>query len=178
MNYRNNRSELNAFTHENISGIRIVKSFTSEEKTNRKFKFLTNKMMNSFVNAVKINDWFWAMVFTSWGIGSVLVFYLSVKMIDLNEVTVGTVVAFVGYIGMFWRPIMNLSNFYNSLVTNISAGERIFEILDIKPNIVNPENALIMPEIKGEVEFKNVYFSYDKDIVLNNVSFKITLVKP
>ncbi|MBM7558713.1 ABC transporter ATP-binding protein [Marinitoga litoralis] len=173
MDYRNNRSELNAFTHEDISGIRVVKSFTSEEKTNKKFKFLTNKMMNSFVNAVKINDWFWAMVFISWGIGSVLVFYLSVKMIDLNELTVGTVVAFVGYIGMFWRPIMNLSNFYNSLVTNISAGERIFEILDTKPDIVNPKDAKIMPKINGEVEFKNVSFAYDKDIVLDKVSFKI-----
>ncbi|WGS65936.1 ABC transporter ATP-binding protein [Marinitoga aeolica] len=173
MEYRNNRSELNAFTHEDISGIRVVKSFTAENKTNRKFKFLTDKMMNSFVNAVKVNDWFWAMVFISWGIGSVLVFYLSVKMIDLNQVTVGTVVAFVGYIGMFWRPIMNLSNFYNSLVTNISAGERIFEILDTKPDIVNPKDAKIMPKIKGEVEFKNVTFAYDREIVLNNVSFKI-----
>ncbi|GAB6189590.1 ABC transporter ATP-binding protein [Marinitoga arctica] len=173
MDYRNNRSELNAFTHEEISGIRIVKSFTSENKTNKKFKFLTNKMMNSFVRAVKINDGFWAMVFISWGIGSVLVFYLSVKMIDLNEVTVGTVVAFVGYIGMFWRPIMNLSNFYNSLVTNISAGERIFEILDTKPDIINPQNAQLIPKIKGKVEFKNVYFSYDQDVVLNNISFKI-----
>ncbi|SHF20704.1 ATP-binding cassette, subfamily B [Marinitoga hydrogenitolerans DSM 16785] len=173
MEYRNNRSELNAFTHEAISGIRVVKTFTAENKTNNRFKLLTNKMMNSFVNAVKINDWFWAMVFVSWGIGSVVVFYLSVKMINLNEVTVGTVVAFVGYISMFWRPIMNLSNFYNSLVTNISAAERIFEILDTEPNIVNPENAEIMPKINGHIEFKNVYFSYDRDIVLNNVSFKI-----
>ncbi|KLO22465.1 MULTISPECIES: ABC transporter ATP-binding protein [unclassified Marinitoga] len=173
MKYRNNRSELNAFTHEAISGIRVVKAFTAENKTNNRFKLLTNKMMDSFVNAVKINDWFWAMVFVSWGIGSVVVFYLSVKMINLNEVTVGTVVAFVGYISMFWRPIMNLSNFYNSLVTNISAAERIFEILDTEPNIINPENAEIMPKINGHVEFKNVYFSYDRDIVLSNVSFKI-----
>jgi len=173
MEYRNNRSELNAFTHEDISGIRVVKAFTAEKKTNKKFKFLTDKMMNSFVNAVKINDWFWALVFISWGIGSVLVFYLSVKMIDLNAITVGTVVAFVGYIGMFWRPIMNLSNFYNSLVTNISAGERIFEILDTKPDIVNPKDAQIMPKILGRVEFQNVTFSYDKDIVLNDISFKI-----
>ncbi|AEX84739.1 multidrug ABC transporter ATP-binding protein [Marinitoga sp. 1135] len=173
MNYRKNRSELNAFTHEDISGIRIIKSFTAENKTNKKFRFLTQKMMNSFVNAVKINDWFWAMVLVSWGIGSVVVFYLSTKMIDLNEITVGTVVAFIGYIGMFWRPIMNLSNFYNSLVTNISAAERIFEILDTKPLIVNSKNARIMPEIKGKVEFKNVYFSYDKEIILKDMSFKV-----
>ncbi|NUU96992.1 ABC transporter ATP-binding protein [Marinitoga sp. 1138] len=173
MNYRKNRSELNAFTHEDISGIRIIKSFTAENKTNKKFRFLTQKKMNSFVNAVKINDWFWAMVLVSWGIGSVVVFYLSTKMIDLNEITVGTVVAFIGYIGMFWRPIMNLSNFYNSLVTNISAAERIFEILDTKPLIVNSKNARIMPEIKGKVEFKNVYFSYDKEIILKDMSFKV-----
>lgn len=69
---------------------------------------------------------------------------------------------------------MNLSNFYNTLITNFSAADRIFDILDIKPVIKNIENAEIMPKIKGDVEFKNVAFSYNENAeVLREVDFKV-----
>jgi len=85
----------------------------------------------------------------------------------------GTLIAFTMYIGMFWRPIINISNFYNTLITNFSAAQRIFEIMSINPDIYSIERAEKFPEIKGNVEFKNVSFSYDnKTKVLNNVSFK------
>lgn len=75
---------------------------------------------------------------------------------------------------MFWRPIMNISNFYNTLITNFAAAERIFEIMSIEPDIVSLDNAKEMPKIKGSVEFKDVVFSYDEDTdVLKNVSFKV-----
>jgi ATP-binding cassette subfamily B protein len=75
---------------------------------------------------------------------------------------------------MFWRPIMNISNFYNSLITNLSAAERIFDIMDVKPDIKEIHGAIKMPKIKGQVEFKNVTFGYDDGTtVLDNVSFKI-----
>lgn len=69
---------------------------------------------------------------------------------------------------------MNLSSFYNTLITNFSAADRIFDILDIKPIIKNSHNAKEIGKIKGIVEFKNVYFSYDENNeVLKNVSFKV-----
>jgi ATP-binding cassette subfamily B protein len=75
---------------------------------------------------------------------------------------------------MFWRPIMNLSNFYNQLITNISGAERIFDILDTKPEIEDSTGVTELPEIKGEVCFDHVSFSYDKETkVLNDVSFRI-----
>ena len=75
---------------------------------------------------------------------------------------------------MFFWPIRNIANFYNQLVSNIAAADRVFEILDTKPNIVDASNVTIMPEIKGEVEFENVSFSYDDNTkVLENVNFKI-----
>ena len=79
------------------------------------------------------------------------------------------------YVGMFWRPIMNLSSFYNTLITNFSAADRIFDILDIEPVIKNSLNAKPIGIIKGNVEFKNVTFSYDDETeVLKNVSFKVS----
>ncbi|MGV8982929.1 ABC transporter ATP-binding protein [Clostridium sp.] len=172
--YRSKRSNLNAFTHEDFSGIRIVQSFATEDKTSKTFVTYVSDMMNSFLKAVKLNDLFWPMVELSWGIGSLLVYWYSVPLIKAKTLTIGELVAFTAYISMFWRPIMNISNFYNTLITNFSSAERIFEILDIKPDIITIDKAIKMPKIKGDVEFKNVVFSYDSDVsVLNNVSFKI-----
>ncbi len=172
--YRAKRSNLNAFTHEDFSGIRIVQSFATEEKTSKTFTSYVSDMMDSFLKAVRLNDLFWPMVELSWGLGSLLVYWYSVPLIKAKTLTIGELVAFTAYISMFWRPIMNISNFYNTLITNFSSAERIFEILDIKPDIVTINKAIKMPKIKGDVEFKNVVFSYDNDVsVLNNVSFKI-----
>jgi len=172
--YRAKRSNLNAFTHEDFSGIRIVQSFATEGKTSKTFVGYVSDMMNSFLKAVRLNDLFWPMVELSWGLGSLLVYWYSIPLIKAKTLTIGELVAFTAYISMFWRPIMNISNFYNTLITNFSSAERIFEILDIKPDIITIDKAIKMPKIKGDVEFKNVVFSYDNDVsVLNNVSFKI-----
>lgn len=172
--FRTKRSSVNAFTHEDFSGIRVVQSFTFEDKKSKSFIELVKEMMGAFMKAVKLGDLFWPLIEFSSGIGVVLVYWYSVKLIDKGNITVGTLVAFTSYIGMFWRPIMNISNFYNSLITNFAAAERVFEILDTKPDIVSIHDAVKMPRIKGNVEFKNVTFSYeDGGIVLDNVSFKV-----
>jgi ATP-binding cassette subfamily B multidrug efflux pump len=172
--FRSKRSNLNAYTHEDFSGIRIVQSFASEGNTSKNFVGYVRDMMDSFMRAVRLNDLFWPMVELSWGLGSILVYWYSIPLIKANQLTIGELVAFTAYISMFWRPIMNISNFYNSLITNFASAERIFEILDIKPDILSIDNAIQMPKIKGDVQFKNVTFSYDDDVpVLNNISFKI-----
>lgn len=171
--YRKKNSNLNAFTHEDFSGIRVVQSFAAEEKTAQDFDELLEEHRDAFVSAVKLNDLFWPMVEISWGIGSVIVFWYGVRMLNTGTITVGLLVAFTGYLSMFWRPVMNLSNFYNILVTNIAGAERIFEILDIEPDIQEQKKAMEMPIIRGEVEFQHVTFGYDpKEPVLLDVSFK------
>lgn len=173
--YRQKRSNMNAYTHEDFSGIRVVQSFAVEKRTSKNFLDLVKEMNGAFVNAVRLNDTFWPLVEISWGIGQIIVFWASIKIMKTDSsVTVGTIVAFTGYISMFWRPIMNITNFYNTLITNFAAAERIFEIMDIKPDIVNIHEAITMPKIKGQVEFKNVTFGYDDGtVVLDDVSFKI-----
>lgn len=172
--YRKKRSNLNGFIHEDFSGIRTVQSFSSEEKKEKSFKSFIVELMDSFVRAVRLNDLFWPLVELSWGIGTVVVYYYGSKFVDYGEISVGTLVAFTGYVEMFWRPIMNITNFYNTLITNFAAAERIFEIMDINPEIVNINEAIKMPQIKGNVEFKDVTFGYeDGTIVLDNVNFKV-----
>lgn len=172
--YRNKRSNLNAFTHEDFSGIKVVEGFAREEHTNEKFKGLVNEVITAFKKAVKINDSFWPLIELSWGVGGVIVLAAGYKLITSGEIEIGTLLAFSMYVGMFWRPIMNLSGFYNTLVTNLTAADRIFDILDIEGSIKNIDNPEILDEIEGEVEFKNVYFAYEDGInVLKDVSFKI-----
>lgn len=172
-NFRKKNSTLNGFTHENFSGIRIVKYFTAEKYTERIFSNLAWELRRAFVKAVRISDLFWPMVEFSWGLGTLITFYFGIKMIKTGSITVGLLVAFTSYISMFWRPIMNLSNLYNNLLMGMASAERIFEILDKKPAIFEKEDAIDL-EIKGEVEFRNVSFSYDgREKVLENVSFKV-----
>ncbi|WP_139905954.1 ABC transporter ATP-binding protein [Clostridium thermarum] len=174
--FRKKRSNINAFTHEDFSGIKIVQGFASEEHSSKTFNSLSRSMMESFMHAVKLNDLFWPLVEISWGIGSLIVYWYSVYLLGLNDgnITVGTVIAFSSYIGMFWRPIMNISNFYNTLITNFAAAERIFDIMDIQPDITDSATDVKMPKIKGNVEFKNVTFCYEEGVkVLDDVSFKI-----
>lgn len=173
--YRKKRSNLNAFTHEDFAGIKVVQAFANEDHTSKTFDKLIKDLMGTFVKTVRLNDLFWPLVELSWGVGTIVVFLVGVRLINEGSITVGTLIAFTMYIGMFWRPIMNISNFYNTLISNFSAAERIFDILDIEPEIVNIKDAVKMPKIKGNVEFKNVTFSYEEgNPVLNDVSFKVS----
>ena len=90
-----------------------------------------------------------------------------------SGITVGVLIAFTAYISRFWNPINTLASFYNSLLTAISYLERIFETIDEPVLVKDAEGATEMPPIKGDVEFKNVTFSYEDGVeILKKVSFK------
>jgi ATP-binding cassette subfamily B protein len=122
-----------------------------------------------------MNDFFWPTVEMSWGVGTILVFWFGASLIQTGSITPGLLVAFTSYVSMFWQPIMNISNFYNQLVTNMSGAERIFEILDIDPDIKDRAGSKPLPKIQGNVSFRNVTFGYDEgQQVLRDVSFDIS----
>lgn len=172
--HKKKSSNLNAFVHEDLSGIRIIQSFHAEGETRQTFRNLVKEHRQSFMDAVLYADAFGSVVDFCWGFGSVSLWYTGIVILGVDKVTVGTLIAFGTYISMFWQPIMNLSNFYNQLITNISGAERIFEILDTKSGITDAENVIEMPPIQGSVDFSHVSFSYDATTkVLNDISFHI-----
>ncbi len=172
--FRKKNSNLNAYTHETFSGVRVVQSFTAEDYTSDTFRDLLDEHQQSFISAIKLNNFFWPMVEISWGIGSAVVYFIGVRLIGSEDITSGTLIAFSAFIGMFWQPIMNLSNFYNQLITNVAGAERIFEILDTEPDILDVSEAKIMPMIKGNVIFDHVTFGYEDHMkVIEDVSFEI-----
>ncbi|MBH1942515.1 ABC transporter ATP-binding protein [Mobilitalea sibirica] len=172
--HRKKSSNLNAFIHEDLSGMRIIQSFTAEDETEESFDHLLKEHRDSFIHAIVLNDGFFSVVDISWGLGTIAMYYVAVKLLGITDANVGTLIAFGMFIGMFWHPIMNLSNFYNQLITNITGAERIFDILDTKPDIADAGDVIDLPQIKGEVRFDHVSFAYDEDTqVLNDVSFKV-----
>ena len=172
--FRKKASNMNAFTHEDFSGIRVVQSFTAEKETSKTFGDVVTEWRNAFISAVKFADFFWPSVEMSWGVGTIVVFSYGLMLLNTGTITVGLLVAFSGYIGMFWQPVMNISNFYNQLVTNITGAERIFEILDINPDIADRKDSAVLPSIQGNVTFRHVSFGYEAaKPVLRDVSFQV-----
>ncbi|WP_026890225.1 ABC transporter ATP-binding protein [Lacrimispora aerotolerans] len=176
--YRKKTSNLNAYVHEDLSGIRIIQSYAAEKETKDVFHDLVNQHYKSFMDAVLVADAFGPLVEITWGLGGFLLYFIGIKIIGVEQVGIGTFLAFSTYIAMFWSPIRNLANFYNKLTTNITAAERIFDIIDTEAEIIDQEGAKELPELNGEVEFKNVSFAYSDEpdrLILSDVNF---LIKP
>lgn len=172
--FRKKNSTMNAFIHEDFSGIKVVQSFTAESKTSEDFRTILDEHKDAFISAIRLNNFFWPMVEISWGIGTALVFFIGVRLRMQEGIEIGTLLAFTAYIGMFWNPIMNLSNFYNQLITNLAGAERIFEILDVEPDIKDEAEAVALPPIKGRVNFDSVTFHYEPGTdIIKDTSFGV-----
>lgn len=175
--FRKKSSNLNAFIHEDISGIRVIHSFNAKDETYGTFETLVKEHQDAYRSAVRINDAFGPVIDLCWGIGTAALYYTGLVILGVDKVSVGTLIAFGSYVGMFWRPIANLSSFYTQIITNIAAAERIFEVLDTPSAIADKEGVIPLPDIRGEVTFQNVSFAYQDapdSKVLENVSFHIT----
>ena len=172
----NKQSILNAYIAESVNGIRVTQSFVREGKNTEVFNELNLDARNAWMNAVKYNFILSPVIENITVITTSIIYVLGISWLMHGDtvITVGLLTAFVGYVSRFWSPITTLSNFYNSLLTAISYLERIFESIDAPVNVHDKEGAVKMPEVKGEVEFRDVCFSYDDGVrILNHVSFRV-----
>lgn len=171
---RKKSSNLSAFIHEEVAGIRIVKSYSAEDETLDTFDELLKEHKNSFLKTIRINDLYSPFIEIGWAVSSFAMYFVGIKVIGTDNISIGTLLAFGTYIGLFWQPIGNLGNFYNQLITNIAAAERVFEVIDTVPEIRNADEIKEMPDITGAVTFDDISFAYEDGIkVLKNVSFNI-----
>lgn len=173
---RKKASNLNAYVHEDIAGIAVVQSFHAEKETKSTFDKLANKHRDAYISACRAADLFGPAIDMSWAVSSMILYLVAVKILGYTAASVGLIAAFASYANMFWSPIMGLSNYYNQLVTNISAAERVFDILDTEPEIVDKKDAANIPDIEGQVSFEHVGFTYDEGTesekrVLEDVNF-------
>ncbi len=159
----NKQSNLNAYIAESINGIRVTQSFVREDENSHIFSNLSANYRKAWMRAVKFNFTMGPSVDVISAITTAFIYVLGIRWMLAPDatLTVGVLIAFTAYIGRFWAPINTLAGFYNSLLTAISYLERIFETIDEPVQVKDAENAAEMPPIKGEVEFKDVSFSYE-----------------
>ncbi|EAG9432549.1 ABC transporter ATP-binding protein [Listeria monocytogenes] len=169
----NKQSNMNAYIHESIAGIKVTQSFSREEGNFEIFTEVSNEYRRSWMKAVKIQFLLWPGVQNIAVMTTCLIYFVGIKGYGV-DVSTGTLIAFIGYVGNFWNPVINIGNFYNSLITATTYLERIFETMDVEPDIKDVPNAKKMPPIVGNVDFKDVYFRYEEGVdILKGINFHV-----
>lgn len=169
----NKQSNLNAYIHESISGIKITQSFAREDENFQIFNEVSEEYRQSFMKAVRVQYLLWPAVQNISVITTCFIYFVGIRQLGVS-VTTGTLIAFIGYINNFWNPVINIGNFYNSMITATAYLERIFETMDVVPEIQDAPHAIALPPIKGTVDFQHVYFRYEEGKnILTDVSFHI-----
>lgn len=167
-------AEVTSVLQENIFGIREIKTFTREDKEMRKFSTKGKGFFRINMQVAKLWSFYYPLIIFCSAMGTVLVLWFGGRDVIQGEMSIGTLVAFLGYLGLFYTPIHQLNQVNNTFQHARAAAERIFEIIDMTPDIKDKPNAISLPvPLKGEVIFKNVSFSYEKKEkgILHNISF-------
>ena len=167
-------ARLNSYMQEHITGMNVVQIFNKQKDELKRFSSI-----NSDYREVNIKSIFYYAIFypgveflSSIAVG--LIIWYGGGEIMQNTLTLGVLFAFIQYTEMFFRPIRDLSEKYNIMQTAMASSERIFKLLDNKTFVTNPDNPKKLEKVKGEIEFKNVWFAYnDEDYILKDISFKI-----
>ena len=170
---RNEVARLNAFVQEHITGMFIVQIFNREKQEMDKFKAINARHRDAHLRTVTANAIFFPVVEILSALSIALLIWWGSGEVLKENVTYGNLVAFLLYIYMLFRPIRQLADRFNTLQMGMVASERVFNVLETEAQI-HGSGVDITPEIKGNIEFENVWFAYnDEDYVLRDVSFTV-----
>ncbi|MDC3416538.1 ABC transporter ATP-binding protein [Aquibacillus salsiterrae] len=168
------KSRLNSHLNESMQGIRITQSFSQEQENTEFFDGVNTDNYETERNAMKKSAYFGPFVEMSNAIGTVILISYGANLIISEQIEIGTFVSFAFFLGMFWEPISRLGQIYNQLLVAMASSERIFEFLDEQPNVEEKKNALEYLDMKGNIVFDKVQFSYDEDrIALHEISLEM-----
>ena len=157
------QSNLNAFIHESITGVRTTQGFACARSQYRVFQTQQDAVRSSWMIAQYYEFAIWPVVELVSTAAMAWVYYIGVSHCTGLYISTGTLIAFIAYLNNFWDPIVDIGNFYNQLVTCSAYLERIFETLDIPPAIADAPNAVPLGRIRGDVDFDHVVFRYDAE---------------
>ncbi len=174
-------ARINSFMQEHITGMLVDQIFNREKKSFEKFSNINAAHRDANIRSILYYAFFYPGVelIGALAIG-LIIWYAGAQVLD-GAVTLGTVMAFLQFNEMFWRPIRDLSEKYNILQTAMASSERVFQLLDDKTVINEPTQPIPLEQIKGEIEFRDVWFAYNvpsdgktsPEWVLKGVSFHI-----
>ncbi len=176
----NATTEINTYLSENLSGIKITQIFNREEQKLDDFVSRSEKLKRAKFNRMYVFGIFRPMVYMLFVSSQLCLFYFGAKGYIQDTTFLGqnitsfTVVAFYGYISRFFNPIQTLAEQFDMLQRSFAAAEKIFTVLDMEPQVVDEPDAVDMEQIRGEIEFRDVWFAYKPgEWVLKGVSFHV-----
>ncbi|WP_066192761.1 ABC transporter ATP-binding protein [Gracilibacillus timonensis] len=168
------KSRLNSHLNESMQGIRITQSFSQEKENTEFFNGVNSDNFEKERVAMKKSAYFGPFVEMSNAVGTVILISYGAHLIISGNIGIGVFVSFAFYLGMFWEPISRLGQIYNQLLVAMASSERIFEFLDEQPNVEEKENAMPFKDMKGNIVFDKVEFSYNEDrIALHEISLEM-----
>jgi ABC-type multidrug transport system fused ATPase/permease subunit len=169
---RDRLGDINARLQDNLAGIRVIQAFEQEENELRTFSTVSEDYYRERVNAIRLWSTFFPALHFLTSVGGALVLGFGARAVVADRITLGTLVAFLGYITSFYAPLRRLTQVDNTFQQAIAAGERIFELLDEETEIDSAPDALALAETRGEVRFEDVHFRYGEgDEVLHDIDF-------
>jgi ATP-binding cassette, subfamily B, multidrug efflux pump len=171
---RANVSEVNAFLSENLSGVKVTQIFNQEKKKRNEFKTHSKKLRDSYLQEILVFGIYRPIVYLISMIGVLIVLYIGYQEVMLTAFTAGLLFTYYTYVGDFFEPIQQIAEQFNTLQNAFASAEKIFDVLDTKPSIVDAEDAIELNTFTGSIEFKDVWFSYIPDEwVLKGINFKV-----
>jgi ABC-type multidrug transport system fused ATPase/permease subunit len=170
---RRTMSVVNGNLAENISGVRVAQAFTREPQNIRYFDKLNRANLDASVDAARLSGLLFPVVSMIAAIAIAIIVYGGGRLALNETMSVGELVLFIALIDRFFDPIRDLSQQYNVLQAAMAAGERIFEVLDVEPEVSDKEDAYELPPITGRVDFDNAVFGYGKTEILHGINLHV-----
>ncbi len=173
-------ARINATLSEHFSGIRVIKVFAREAENIRRFEAVNHEYYKANIYEITVHGLFSPVIVFLRNLGLALILWYGGGQVVQNLLPLGALVAYLQYLDMFFQPINALAEKFNVMQSAMASSERIFQIMDTKPDIVEIENPIDLKKIEGRVEFEDVWFAYkrlpddsDWDWVLKGVSFTV-----
>ncbi|MBI4551326.1 MAG: ABC transporter ATP-binding protein [Candidatus Latescibacteria bacterium] len=168
------QSKLTSALNSILSGIRLVKAFAQEEREARRFTHHNEYARDARRRVEMSAGTFSPLMAFVFGLGGLIIWYVGGRDVLGNKISLGTLMMFLGYLGMFYGPLSNLTQLSNWLTSFMTSSQRVFEILDTDPGLHDNPKAVKMPALRGEIEFDHIVFGYDPyNAVIKDVSFTI-----
>lgn len=170
---RNKITDINTFLSENISGMKLIQIFTREKEKYAEFEDKSKGLYKAGYREMMIFAIFRPIIYLLSIAALVIIVGRGGNLVLGGTISIGTLYIFINYISSFFDPIQELAEQFVTLQSSIASAEKMFQILDVKPEIVNPAHPVDV-KLDGKIEFKNVWFAYEKDeYILKDVSFTI-----
>jgi ATP-binding cassette subfamily B protein len=172
---RRQSSRLTASLAENISGVRVVQAMGREDENLENFQHLHVVYTNRAYDVARIFHTYMPALNLVSGVGIAIVLGYGGSLVMQHEITVGDLALFILYVGMFFGPVQVMGDLYNNILSAAASAERIFQLLDTKPKVVDRPGARALPPINGQVRFESVSFRYESTPedrwILNDADF-------